>query len=194
MANQVFKIIAICGLKRCGKDSIADHLNKTYGCKKISIAGPLKETCKMLFGLSDDVVNTDLKDEPIQYWFGLTPRQILQFYGTEMMQFKLQELMPGIGRQFWLKKLFKDIADSHTNRIVISDLRFVHEYQALISEYGRDNVCIIQVHRPCCESNDHHSSELEWRSIPPNEIVHNEGSLFDLYNQVDQFIHKYGIY
>ena len=45
------KIIAVCGYKRSGKDTIAKYLNKKYNYKHLKITYKLKECLKLLFDL-----------------------------------------------------------------------------------------------------------------------------------------------
>jgi hypothetical protein len=95
------KIIAICGAKRSGKDVLADYLVKKYNYERLAFADPLKLTVKNLFNFDDDQLGigedkgTDKKDIIDERW-GITPRAALQFFGTEIMQEKIQELLPNI--------------------------------------------------------------------------------------------------
>jgi hypothetical protein len=121
-------IIAICGLKRSGKDTVANRiLQKNPDFLHSKISDPLKKVCQILFDFSD--VEGPLKDHIDPKW-DITPRAALQFLGTEMMQYKLQELLPNLGRCFWVKKLLMDLSLSlslsKTKGVVISDLRFKH--------------------------------------------------------------------
>ena len=99
------KIIAICGAKRCGKDVLAEHIIKKYNYTRLSFADPLKVAVKGLFNFDDDQVGigvdtgTDKKDIIDERW-GITPRAALQFFGTEMMQEKIQGLLPGFKGSF----------------------------------------------------------------------------------------------
>lgn len=178
------KIIAITGLKRSGKDTLADYIVEKYGFTKVKIADPLKDICKQLFGLTDSQVETDEKEVVDANW-GVTPRQILQFVGTEMFQWKLQELMPDIGRAFWMRQLLQ----THTNdNIVISDMRFVHEYNIL--KAAQPDLIVVRLIRDGQTCNaDQHSSEKEWDQIPASIIVNNISTMSVLYAEFEkQFV------
>lgn len=192
MNKQASKIIAVCGLKRSGKDTIADFLVKQYGYRKLSIADPLKEACQLLFGLSHDMIHGDTKDVPCPSWYNLTPRQIMQFFGTEMMQFKLKELMPECGRLFWIRRLIQMIDTHKINKIVIPDVRFIHEYEELVKHYGASNVYVIKVQRQQLNSQqkDTHISESEWKSIGANLFISNDSTIGDLHAKIDTWIKK----
>lgn len=177
------RIIAICGLKRSGKDTIANYLAQKHNFKHIKIASPLKQVCGILFGFTQKQMEEDEKDI-VDKRLGITPRLALQFFGTEMMQYKLQEIMPNVGRKFWIDLLLEKIKDDHTN-YVISDLRFLHEYNAIKSKH---NTFIIKV---CKESNmidDLHCSEKEWTTIPEDVLINNDDTLLSLYSKLDDIL------
>lgn len=183
------RIIALCGLKRCGKDTVADHLVSKYGFTKVKIADPLKNLCKSLFNLTDDQLETDLKDQYVNE-LGTTPRKVMQFFGTEVMQFKVQELLPKIGRSFWIQKTITDMKLKPGNLFVIGDMRFMHEYNAINQAYGHDMMVIKIISNRACSINvDTHESEKEWEQIPAEVIIHNNGSITDLYETLDRVIH-----
>lgn len=181
-------VIALCGLKRCGKDTVADYMVEKYAYRKIKIADPLKHVCKYIFNLSDDQLETDIKDEIDSRW-GTTPRRIMQFFGTEVMQFKIQELLPNVGRLIWMNKLIEDIKNVPSTNFVVGDMRFAHEYQALKEEFGK-KVKIIKIvtNRNVTVSTDNHSSEKEWETIPADFTLFNNGTLQELYDQIDVII------
>lgn len=179
MAASIPRVVAICGLKRSGKDTIADWLSSSYGYTKVKIADPLKHVCKYLFDLSEDQVELDAKEVVDARW-GVTPRCIMQFFGTEMMQLKLCELMPSVGRSFWVQRFLRGCEG--LDRIVVADVRFMHEYAAITEHFGKENVYVIKVVRPCVSACciDTHESEKEWDSIPFHSKVMNSGTVHDL--------------
>ena len=152
-------IVGVLGKKFNGKDTVADFLVETWGFEKRSFAGPLKEACKILFGLSEDQVNGDKKVEVDEQW-GVTPRKILQFVGTDLFRRHMQEMAPWIEDKFWVQlvinqyqKLAKDNPDV---LFVVSDVRFQNEVN-MIHELGGK---VIKVVRPgIADPKDEHPSE-----------------------------------
>ena len=171
--NMTPRIIAICGLKRSGKDTIADILCQHFGYEKVKIANPLKEALQMLFQFTDAQVEGDEKDVIDPRW-GVQPRRLMQFIGTEVMQFQIQEVLPNVGRTFWIKRLIEEhIMDTSPNKkIVISDLRFKHEYDLL----AKHNTIFWRVDRFQKENNCEHSSEQEYLDIPVDQVFENTES------------------
>lgn len=178
-------IIAICGYKRSGKDTIANYISKKYNFEHVKISQPLKDICKVLFNFSDDQLENNTKDDIDTNW-DITPRQALQFIGTEVMQYKIQELLPNTDRLFWINALLKKYKDKRN--IVISDLRFLHEYNALMNSTTISKVCIIkvtQLHNVHSTYDDVHISENEWLNIPEHIKIYNDGTLDELYKSID---------
>lgn len=182
------RVIAVSGFKRSGKDTIADYLVKKYGYLNVKLADPLKKACKIVFDLTDEQIDGSKKEILDDRW-GVSPRQIMQFFGTELMQFHIQALMPNIGRKLWVQGLVNRYANTSTP-IVISDLRFTHEYEEIKKTFGKDAV-FIRVSRPHHNSaSDVHSSEHEWMSLPSDHHFNNEGSIEELYTKVDSWFAK----
>ena len=196
-------IIAICGVKRCGKDTVASYVcSKIDGSEHRKIAQPLKDVCASLFQFTKAQMEEDEKDAIDPKW-GITPRDAMKFVGTEMMQYKMQELLPDIGRTFWIKQFISNISNiKQTKHIVISDMRFMHEYTMLKAAFPTS--IVIKIVKPTnahahthaymstCQNRQHehehdgHSSEQEWASIPEDVLIVNDGTISDLYKCVDK--------
>jgi hypothetical protein len=163
------RIIAICGAKRSGKDTVARmicELEHEYVHVKFSSA--LKDVCKVLFGFTDDQLELDLKEDIDPRW-GVSPRQMMQYLGTEVMQHELPSAFPqmSLGRTFWIKRTMD--AMSPDKKYVISDLRFLHE-ESLLRDHG---AYIIKVDRGGAGVTDNHSSEQEFKDIHEDVFIEN---------------------
>lgn len=132
-------IIGIIGKKRVGKDTSADYLVDKYGFVKYSFGDPVKQICQNIFDLTDEQLNTDKKDI-IDEYLGVSPRQIFQIIGTDIFQYKIYNFFPELEKnipkkQFWVKKFEKwyqnETKENKNIKIVISDIRFKHEYECL---------------------------------------------------------------
>lgn len=199
MSNKMPKIIAICGAKRSGKDVLAEHLVKKYNYEKIAFADPLKLVVKSLFNFDDDQVGisedkgTNRKDMIDERW-GITPRAALQFFGTEIMQEKIQELLPNVKKNFFANTLKNRIENAEEDKkFVISDLRFIHEYDMLanISNIGHKDKLIVRVIRPSknrIKEQEPHISELEYTNIPYDILMINNGSIDEYINRFEKII------
>jgi dephospho-CoA kinase len=195
------RIIAICGAKRSGKDVLAEHIVKQYHYERVAFANPLKQAVKALFHFDDEQVETDKKDIVDENW-GITPRAALQFFGTEMMQEKIQELLPDIKRNFFANTLKNYIAsrcdadaDGRKTSFVISDMRFLHEYEMLfhIPNIRKEDIAVIRVLRPTTTgvadaASDSHISELEYINIPYDVVLVNNGTIENYLAKFDKIM------
>lgn len=171
-------IIGIAGRKRSGKDTIANYLRDRHGYIVRKFAAPLKEALKSLFALSDEQVEGNQKEDADPRW-GVSPRQLMQFFGTEVMQHKAQELLPEIQKSFAVKRMFIDDLPKKT---VISDVRFKHE----ADELKKRGALLIKVVRGIPNSSNEHPSETEVDNLECDLVIQNNGTLEDLYAQVNE--------
>lgn len=188
----MLRIIAICGGKRCGKDTIAQHISTKYGHEHVKIASKLKDIVRVLFDFTTDQLESNMKDVKDNRW-GISPREAMQFLGTDIMQLEIQKLLPTVGRSFWIRGALKNYGYAASRPIVISDLRFLHEYRELVhmqqkEVYEKNDLLIIRVTRQNMENNDHHVSEQEYLQIPVDVIISNDGSIQDLLRKVDDAV------
>lgn len=188
-----YRIIGITGRKFNGKDTIANYLRDAYDYKQIAFAGPLKEICGKLFGFTNEQLHGDLKETPDPTWFDLTPRQVLQFVGTNMFRDHMSELHDNFGNDFWLlcarntmEKIFKE---DETAKFVISDVRFPNEVE-MIKQMGG---IVLRVSRPSLlsnKNNDTHISELLIDELDANCDVINDGTREQLYKKIDKLFYN----
>lgn len=177
------RIIAICGAKRSGKDVLASHIVNKYGYTRLSFAEPLKHIVKLLFDFNDQQVgliegSNDEKDTLDERW-GISPRKALQFVGTEILQNKIQELLPNVKRDYFANILLSKIEYNKT--YVISDLRFIHEYDKI----KHLDIQIIKVIRPSIITDEQHLSENEYMYIPVDKEIINDGTFEDYINRFE---------
>ena len=191
-------IIAICGAKRSGKDVLAKHLVATRGFKKLSFAEPLKKAVRELFNFNDIQVGIDeenaVGDEKdiIDERWGISPRKALQFFGTEIMQHSINELIPNTNRGFLADILLSRISGNSCDSYVISDMRFLHEYNKLKSMTKARDACsliVVKISRPSINiaevKRDTHISENEYIDIPYDVEIINDGAISDLTDLFD---------
>ena len=196
--HKMSNIIAICGAKRSGKDVLAKHLVATRGFKKLSFAEPLKKAVRELFNFNDIQVGIDeenaVGDEKdiIDERWGISPRKALQFFGTEIMQHSINELIPNTNRGFFADILLSRISGNSCDSYVISDMRFLHEYNKLKSLTKARDACsliVVKISRPSINiaevKRDSHISENEYIDIPYDVEIINDGAISDLTDLFD---------
>lgn len=176
-------LVGLVGRRGAGKDTIADHLVASYGFVNLKFAAPLKAALMPLFGLTHEHVEGRLKDEVHPAW-GVTPRAMMQFFGTDVLQGQgMQQLVPGIGRDFAVRRMFVD--GQVQGDVVISDVRFPHEVDAIRSRGG----FVLRVRRNWTRANaatDEHVSESGVDALFSHAELDNDGDVAELLAKVDR--------
>ncbi len=176
------RVIGLCGRRRAGKDTVAKVLEDLHGYENVKISQDLKDALKILFGFSAEQIESCSKDQLDDRW-GISPRQAMQFVGTEVMQYNINALLPDIGRKFWIKGCINKHIIPHENKlIVLSDLRFIHEFEELRNTFMEDFM-VIRIDRDRHDANtivDEHVSEREYLNIPFDAQIINNGSMEEL--------------
>lgn len=181
-------LIGLVGRRGTGKDTVADYLAERYSFHNRKFAGPLKEALASLFGLSHEHLEGALKEVPHPKW-GVSPRAMMQFFGTEVMQTHMQRLIPHMGNHHAVHRLFMDLdAATHEENVVVSDVRFPHEVAALRAR----GALIVRVARdlPSREECgvDNHVSETGVDDLQTDAVLDNNRTLEELYRAVDTLI------
>lgn len=118
-------IIGFCGPAGSGKSTAAAHLVAHHGFTRVRFAGPLKAMMRAL-GCTEDEVDGALKEAPCALLGGRTPRQAMQWLGTEWGR---EMIAPDLWLRAWAAE-----ADRHP-LVVCDDVRFPNE-EAAIRERG----------------------------------------------------------
>lgn len=151
--NNMQRILALAGKKGSGKDTLADLLKPQF--QRASFADPLYLEVQEAFGLEDQELlrNRNTKELPTPRMalthcknvdfidvcnaLGMddtlpqSPRKILQLWGTEYRQVRN-------GPEYWSAKLVFFLSENQEIDYCIPDMRFPHEYAALL-EYSFDS-------------------------------------------------------
>lgn len=135
------KIIGICGFIGSGKDTAADYLVNFHEFRRDSFATTLKDAVAAVFGWDRELLEGRTKQarewrEQVDPWWAerlgmpnLTPRWVLQYWGTEVCR-------AGFHDDIWIASLEARLRNSQDN-IVISDCRFPNEIKAIKNVGGQ---------------------------------------------------------
>jgi hypothetical protein len=185
------KIIGITGRKFSGKDTSGEFLVKNFGYERIAFADALKEGIKLIFGFSNDQVYGNKKEEKDDFW-GISPREVLQFFGTEVFRTGIKPILPNIGEDFWIsvvkRKIENRLKENPDSKFVITDVRFSNEVNAIKQMGG----IIIRVERNNIENNSfsNHPSEMQIDNLVVDYNIKNNSTKELLYINVDSIINK----
>ena len=207
------RIIGICGFIGSGKDTVADYLVNFHGFRRESFANSLKDAVSQVFGWDRELLEGRTKQsrewrEKRDDWWSkrlgreITPRWVLQYWGTEVVR-------KGFHNDMWVASLENRLRQTQDD-IVITDCRFPNEIKAIKSVGG--NVIRIKrgpepvwythainynkgmkrigwaLGKEELEKAGIHASEYSWVGSKFDVVLGNDGTLDDLYDQVEQFL------
>lgn len=132
-------IIGITGAAGAGKDTLASHLVSKYGYVRYSCADPIKDLLNARFGWKPEYwEDRHWKEHPQrnhgtnqsgQIWQPFSPRSWAQWLGTEVGR----ELA---GPDVWINTLMAKAYGAGHRQIVIPDIRFDNEAEAVLRNGG----------------------------------------------------------
>ena len=140
-------IIGICGLIGAGKDTMADYLVNIHQFRRESFANTLKDAVSAVFGWDRELLEGRTRHsrewrEQVDSWWAdrlnmpdLTPRWVLQYWGTEVVRRSFHD-------DTWIASLENKLRKT-TDDVVISDCRFPNEIAAIKRAGG----LVVRVHR-----------------------------------------------
>ena len=169
-------IIGLSGKAGSGKDTIADYLVEHHNFTKLAFAGVLKQSMKILFDLSDQQLNDSKQKETIDPRWNKTPRQLMQWLGTDILKYKIRH-------DFFIIHVKNKISKCKGN-IVISDVRFADEASSL-KELG---ATIISIDRPGHKGTLNSSHASEQFEFKPDHLILNNSSKKELFKKILKFI------
>ena len=205
--NRDIRLIGITGKSGSGKSSVADYLvNNFLDLDKFAFATALKESCAKAFGLDIYSFYGSEEKETVHPLWGVTPREIAQFVGTELFRQKINEILPiTLGPNFWVKRLFgymqgslPDDAGTYLNLdgtvCVIEDVRFQNEVEFIEKNNGHIISVIKEgdIHEVGIPGHESEKQQLVF-SNDHLTVVHNDRTLEDLHSWCRDWGRKHGL-
>lgn len=190
-------LIGIVGLIGSGKDTAAQRLVDKHGYRRDSFAKSLKDAVASMFNWDREMLEGSTKEsrewreKSDVFWskqFGkdVTPRWVLQFFGTEVMRGQMYDAI-------WVDSCLGRYNGMPT---VISDTRFPNEVDQIRARGGK----IIRVKKGAdpewftnyiegnVEPKGVHQSEYAWARSDFDYVIENNGTIEDLYKKIDSLI------
>jgi hypothetical protein len=211
-------IVGITGLIGSGKDTIAEYLITQHGFKKLSFAASLKDAVAAVFGWDRSLLEGTTKEsrewrEEVDQWWAkklnmphLTPRWVLQYWGTEVCR-------QGFHNDIWVASLENRLLQAKDN-VVITDCRFINELDAIKNaggitirvsrgpdpEWYSDAIAYNSglhnmgwaLSRDRLQKSGIHASEYSSVGLDYDYVVDNNGTLTDLHNKIEKIIYVNG--
>ena len=170
------KLIGLTGLAFSGKDTAALAIKESNDSTDIfAFAGPLKQACGTLFNFTDDQLYHPVIKEEIDSRWKKSPRQILQWLGTDVLR-------TYIDKDFFILNMAQRIKNSNAEYIIISDVRFDNEAEFIRALGGK----IIKIVRPGSETTVHsaHVTEMGISEKLVDAVIQNDTGLEEFQHRV----------
>ena len=186
-------LIGFSGTKGSCKDYFADYLVNNKLFIKLSFASPLKEITKILFNLSDEDVKDPIKKELINPKFNASPRELMQWLGTDIMREEFNKKFNYSG-SIWIdnvKDKIKTLLDNNKD-VVIDDVRFQNEVDMIHSLGGIVINLRNDLDNTLNNSTSTHSSENQKLTFN-YEFVNDKSysNTYDIYLNLDLLFNKH---
>jgi len=203
-------VIGFVGFISSGKDTAADYLVNYHQFRRDSFANALKDAVSAVFGWDRILLegrtaeSREWREQVDPLWSsrlnipGLTPRWVLQHWGTEVCR-------QGFHDDIWIASLEHRILKTRDN-IVITDVRFPNEIKAIHNAGGR----VVRIKRGAdpewyndavnmnagpsnmswalskmrIEKLGIHASETSWVGLPTDAVLDNNGTIDQLFEQL----------
>ncbi len=181
--------IVIVGRKLVGKSTAAKYLRERYGMSELTLSESLKQMLVLVYDIDPKYLyDQDYKEEVIPE-LEVTGRELMQKVGTELFRIGLPAQLPNIklvGGGTWTHSLYRKKI-RHLGKVenaIISDCRFQDEVD-MFRDLGFKIARIKRDRNTESTSFDSHSSEQDQDEIKCDIEVNNNGTLEDLYKQLD---------
>ncbi len=187
-------VVGLCGAAGAGKNTAADFLTLRYGFKQFSFAEPIKRAAAHAFCVPYEHMNDRVLKEKKVSRFHLTPREMVQWLGTDVFRQKNED--------FWLVHMARRIDDyvkecksrDKWAKIVLTDCRFANEAEMVLeaSRYSRvwEVVAPLRLDGGTTLKNKSKSHECE-KGVPErlvSNILPNDGTIAELYRHMETLV------
>ena len=205
------QIIGIVGFIGSGKDTVADYLVNFHRFKRESFANSLKDAVSQVFGWDRELLegrtqeSREWRETRDEWWTkrlkkDITPRYVLQYWGTEVIR-------KGFHDDMWVASLEHRLLNTK-NDVVITDCRFPNEIKAIRAAGGK----VVRIKRGLeptwfdeavsmnkgpsrnmswalskqkIEKLKVHASETAWVGQKFDVVLNNSGTIEELYQQIE---------
>lgn len=179
------QVIAFMGPMSSGKTTSGDYVAEAHGFKCTAFADRLKVLVQYVFLMTELQVHDSGLKETVDLRWSLSPRQILQVVGTELMRVHFGELLGQNTDLIWIQTAF--CPDS--KRICFTDVRFKAEAE-FVRGFRNHAIVRLRRYRDSQKRNiaSLHRSESESTMVEPTHTINNSTSLADLHCKIDDIV------
>lgn len=167
-----YERVAFCGPAGAGKSTAASILMEHHGFTHLSFAAPIKQALSVLTGLPHAAfLDPALKQQPIAWLDGKTPRYLMQTLGTEWGRDLVHP-------DLWTRALENRLQNFHPAQpLVVDDARFENEVEMLKA----NRFLVVRIVRVDSVKDRSHPSESHALTLPAAVEIVNDGGIEDLH-------------
>jgi len=170
-------LIGFLGKKRSGKSTCAKYIHDNFEFENVAFATGVKIESMKRYSLRKSQM--ERYKDTIDHRWNKTPRDIFKEIG---MSRRIDN--PDYWVFYLRNTIIKSLKSNHCANFVISDVRFQNEANFIKSHGGY----LIRVVRPDLVSDDEHISETEGDSIEVDLEIHNNSTVKNLVQVLDNII------
>jgi len=178
------ELVGLHSLAGSGKTTTAKILKELRAALEYAFAWPLKKVCGELYTLTwEQMEDPVLKVTPIARLNGVTPRYILQKFGTELVRKHHKEALPLLPYEsLWLDLGKEWIRNNSAHFRVVSDARFDNEITAIHEARGY----VLGIERLSCAASagTHESEQVLFHLC--DGVVTNNGTLEEFHEKLKE--------
>lgn len=188
MSNEKIQLLGLTGNIGSGKTTVMKLFKYSFWVDEYSFSEPLKKIAINLGFLEKEVYGTQEDKVKINNFWGISGREFLQKFGTDICREILPEKikMNYDSKTLWIRLFEKYLidyknTDLKSGFLIVSDVRFFDEAD-IIKKY---NGFIVKIER---ENNKNfqseHKSEKDINEIKPNVVLRNNGTIDELREKI----------
>lgn len=181
-------LIGLSGFIGSGKSTV-EQVMRDQGFLSYVLADPIKQIGLILGFTHQELYGTQADKLALNKFWQVSGRTFAQKFGTEIMRQALPEHIPEMDN-IWIKLFAKYYYDHSNDNIVVPDVRFPDELEAIKSLGGK----IIYIERETEWANTaqmSHASEQYNLKDHADHTIQNNGTLDDLHEKVMAILYEW---
>ena len=182
------RIIGFIGDIGSGKTTAANYLEQKYKFTHYAFATPLKKIGEIFGFTKNQLYGTQEEKLEINKYHGISGREFMEKFGTDIGRIAIAKIIPTMS-QIWVR-LFEIFAEENKTDIVVGDVRFPNEADA-IERFGGILIKIVRPDQDTKKLRKDSKSESAKTEITTHATIVNNGQLDDFYKCIEHVVDTY---
>jgi hemerythrin len=194
--EKVKYFIFISGEIKSGKDTVGNYIVNTYKYKRYAFADEMKNQVSKIFKIERSLLDThEGKNQIINSTSSVEPTQLVKNDNIRTVRDVLIEyanMKRGENINYWVEYLKDKIIQDDSSHIVITDWRFLNEYETMKKLFTNSVFITINIKRK--NNINLYStciSETSLKDFQFDHIINNDDGIQSLYRNVDLLMNRF---